>query len=53
MLTRKDFRKIASEIATVQDERERKALAKIMGEVGAKSNPRFNWAIWNSACKVQ
>jgi len=52
-MSRKHFRKLASAIGGITDDKERFRTAQLIGAVCAECNGRFNWSTWYSACNVE
>lgn len=46
-ITRKHFIAIADAIKTITDPATKTNLAKLIGDVMAAQNPRFDWSRWN------
>ena len=50
-MTRKHFRAIAEAISTIRYNQDRMNVAKLIGDVCAESNERFNRSTWYAACE--
>lgn len=51
-MSREHFRALADAISQISCADERKRTAELIGNVCTSCNDRFNWSVWNNACRV-